>query len=128
MRIQAANRHPNGQAAHRSTAMAEAQTAIGPAEATCPTCDQRVSSVKYLEIEGKLRSHDADVERAAAARFAAKEASIRKEAAAAATAVLNAKIAKAEREKKAAEAKAKSAGIETKRLLDAQRKMMEQAT
>jgi hypothetical protein len=39
-------------------------------EATCPTCDSPISPEKLASIVGKLRSHDAEVERAAEARFA----------------------------------------------------------
>jgi hypothetical protein len=86
-----------------------------------------VTLEKFRQIQGDLRARDIEVERAVAAKFAAKEAIIRREATAAATAAVTAKLAKAEREKKAAEAKIKGADAATKRALEAQRVALEKA-
>src|SRR5438067_13248918 len=76
---------------------------IAVGEATCPTCGSPLSPAKLATIVGKLRAHDAEIERAAEARFASRETAIRKEAASAATAALMDRIAKTEQGKKAAE-------------------------
>src|SRR4051812_27262563 len=98
MRTEIGLRRPNGHQTRRITEVADA---------TCPTCSSPISMEKLREIEGKLRTHDVEIERAAEARFATREAAIRKEASAAASAALMGRIAKAEQAKKAAEEQAK---------------------
>lgn len=75
----------------------------------CPTCDSPISAEQYAAILGEQRTHDAEIERATEARFASREAAIRKEAAATATAALAPKLAKAEQDRRAAEQAAKAA-------------------
>ena len=79
------------------------QEAIRITEVTCPTCEQPITAAKFAVIQGKLRAHDSEIERAAEPRFASREATIRMEAAAAATAALTEKISIAEQGKEAAE-------------------------
>jgi hypothetical protein len=74
----------------------------------CPTCGQPISVEKFAEIQGKQRTHDAEIERVAEARFVAKEAAIRKDATAAANAALADKLQKADQEKRAALQQAKT--------------------
>src|SRR5438477_3582466 len=83
-------RRSNGHRTHRN-------------EATCPTCESPISKDRLAAILGKLRAHDAEIERAAEARSAVREAAIRKEATAAATAALTERITKAEQAKQAVE-------------------------
>jgi hypothetical protein len=75
----------------------------------CPTCGSVISAAVYAAILGRQRAHDADIERAAEARFAARESVIRKEAATAANAALAPKLAEAAAAKKAAEQAVKTA-------------------
>src|SRR5207248_2837303 len=84
------------------------QGAVRMAEATCPTCASPIPREKLDAIIGKLRAHDAEIEHAAEARFALREAAIRKQATAAATAALRERISQAEQAKKAAEEQGKN--------------------
>src|SRR5437764_6279663 len=91
-------------------------SAVG--EATCPTCDQPITAAKFAEIQGKLRAHDVEIERAAEARFVLREAAIRTEAAAA-TAALTDRIAKAEQAKKAVEEQVKKLKADQEKAIQA---------
>jgi hypothetical protein len=87
----------------------------------CPTCNSIVSPEVYAAIIGEQAAHDAEIERAAEARFADREAVIHREA----TAASAARIDKAERERKAAQQENKvlkaTHRAEMQRLLEAQR-------
>jgi hypothetical protein len=94
------------------------------ADCLCPTCDQPISFEKFAEIQGKQRAHDAEIERSAEARFSSREAAIRQESVAAATAALAPKLAKAEEARKTAEQQVKTVRVTfdatLKQRLDAQ--------
>jgi hypothetical protein len=78
-------------------------------ECCCPTCDSPISFEKFAQIQGKQRAHDVEIERAAESRFASREAAIRKEAQATATAALAPKLAEAVDARKTAEQAVKDA-------------------
>ena len=69
----------------------------------CPTCDSVVSPEVYAAIIGEQAAHDAEIKRVAEAGFASREATIRREATAAANAALAPKLAEAAAAKKLAE-------------------------
>lgn len=98
----------------------------------CPTCDSPITMDRLAEIQGKQRTHDAEIERAAEARFAAKEATIRKEAIATANAALAAKLTEAAQARKALEQQIKALKSSTKTViaarLEAQRIQFESKT
>jgi hypothetical protein len=78
----------------------------------CPTCESVVSPDIYAAIIGEQAAHDAEIERAAEARFASRETAIRREAASAAKAALAPQLAEAAAAKKLAEQVVKTAKAE----------------
>lgn len=75
----------------------------------CPTCGSAISPATYAAIMGEQAAHDAEIRRQAEAQFASREAAIRKEAQATATAALAPKLAEAVEARKLAEQAMKDA-------------------